>query len=231
MTGKSIKPSSVTSVKTLLEANKTALQTALPRHISVEKLIRVALTVLSTNPKLQECTQVSLIGAILQSALTGLEPDGVEAALVPFYNGRKKVYECQFQPMYQGLIKLSRQGERGTTLFYAEVVRENDEFSIVRGLRPDLIHVIPTKGERGGIIGVYAVFHLQDNGGVDFEYMTVEEVEKVRLISKAKDAGPWSQWWEEQAKKTVIKRLSKRAPKSSELKKAISIDNFNQDAA
>ena len=92
-------PSNVNTVKGLLDENQTALQEALPRHIQVNKLIRVVVTQLSANPKLQECTKISLISSILESALYGLEPDGKEAALVPFKI--KKVMTCTFMPMYR----------------------------------------------------------------------------------------------------------------------------------
>ncbi len=55
------------------------------------------------------------------------------------------------------------------------------------------------------------------DGGVYREIMTVADVEKVRAISRAKDSGPWTVWWDEMARKTVLRRLSKRLPMSSDL--------------
>lgn len=50
------------------------------------------------------------------------------------------------------------------------------------------------------------------NGMVMREVMDREQVELVRAASRSKDGGPWSQWWGEMARKTVIRRLAKRLP-------------------
>src|SRR5262249_29455078 len=42
--------------------------------------------------------------------------------------------------------------------------------------------------------------------------MTVAEINKVREVSKAKDAGPWMTWWERMAVKTVGRRAFKELP-------------------
>ena len=214
------RPSSVPTVRQLLEDNREAMNQSLPKHIQVDRLIRIVLTQLTKNPRLQDCTQGSLIGGILQSALLGLEPDGVDGALIPYNN--HGMMEAQFQPMYQGLIKLAHMSEQ-IKILYGEVVHENDKFEIKKGLHPDLIHV-PAMEDRGKIIGAYAVYNLV-NGGADFEYMTLSEIEKVRAVSKARKDSPWIHWWGEMAKKTVIKRLAKRIPRSRELKDAVDFDN------
>jgi len=203
-------PSNIPAVKTLLEKNQVALQEALPKHIPVAKLIRVMVTQMSVNPALQKCTQVSLIGSLLKCCLYGLEPDGRDGALVPFGN------VATFIPMYQGELKIARRtGE--VSLIYAEVVRENDEFHMTKGLNPDLQHT-PSLKDAGETIGAYAVIKLK-SGESDFVWMTKADVEKVRNSSKAKNSGPWTQWWDEMAKKTVLKRMLKQAPKASEVQK------------
>jgi len=207
-------PSNVNTVKGLLDENQTALQEALPRHIQVNKLIRVVVTQLSANPKLQECTKISLISSILESALYGLEPDGKEAALVPFKI--KNVMTCTFMPMYRGQMKLARRSGE-IALMYAEIVRDVDEFSMEKGLEPRLIHKPDLKGG-GVIIGAYAVYRLK-SGEADFVWMNKEQVDKIRGRSKAKDSGPWQTDYEEMAKKTVIKRMLKMTP--SEVEKQV----------
>ena len=54
--------------------------------------------------------------------------------------------------------------------------------------------------------------------------MTVQEIEKVRSVSKTGKSGPWVQWWDEMAKKTVIHRLAKRVPTSSDIEALINRD-------
>lgn len=206
-------PSSLPVIKKLLDDNKQSLNEALPRHIPVQKLIRVMVTQLSVNPALQKCTQQSLIGALLECCLYGLEPDGRDAALVPYFNGKTKCTEAKFIPMYTGELKIARRSGE-IALVYADVVKKNDKFEIKKGLNPDLIH-IPSITDGGATLGAYAVIKLK-SGEADFIWMTKDDIEKVRNSSKAKNAGPWCDWWDEMAKKTALKRILKQAPKASE---------------
>lgn len=59
---------------------------------------------------------------------------------------------------------------------------------------------------------------------MQFEVMSRAEIEKVRKASKAGNSGPWSNHWEEMAKKTVIRRLFKYLPVSIEAVRAVEID-------
>ena len=45
----------------------------------------------------------------------------------------------------------------------------------------------------------------------------MDEVEKVRKTSRAGAFGPWKDWWDEMAKKTVIRRISKRLPSRADV--------------
>jgi hypothetical protein len=51
--------------------------------------------------------------------------------------------------------------------------------------------------------------------------MSLEEIEKVRKVSRAASNGPWVAWWGEMARKTVMRRLSKRLPMSTDLEDEI----------
>jgi recombination protein RecT len=57
----------------------------------------MALTALSNNPKLQECTPQSFLGAMMQAAQLGVEPNTPlgQAYMIPYRN--KGQMECQFQ--------------------------------------------------------------------------------------------------------------------------------------
>src|SRR5262245_34215703 len=102
----------LTTVSDLLMKYKEQIAMALPKHLTPERMIRVALTAVSRSPQLQKCTPATIAGCVVQASILGLEPDGVlgEAYLVPFWNkkagGGKGSYECQLIPGYQGLLKL-----------------------------------------------------------------------------------------------------------------------------
>lgn len=192
---------------------------ALPSSITPERFARMAMTAVTMTPKLGECTPASFIGAMLTAASLGLEPNTPlgQAYLIPYFNGKTKQQEVQFQIGYRGLIELAhRSGEFQT--IEAHVVRENDYFDFEYGLHPDVKHK-PAMENRGEITWVYAVYHLR-NGGFGFEVMSKADIEAHRQqFSKATGFSPWQTAWEEMAKKTVIKRALKYAPLKSEFVK------------
>ncbi len=112
---------------------------------------------------------------------------------------------------YRGLIQLAVQA--GTIKWAkAEIVHQNDTFEYL-GVDEKPKHKFDPFGDRGPMIGVYCVAKLAD-GSYLTEVMTLEQIEQVRKTSKAKK-GPWVNWYEEMAKKTVIKRASKTWPQIS----------------
>ena len=78
-------------IKDLLSSDqfKAAVQAALPRHLKVERFIRVALNATMRQPELLQCTQESFFRAMLDLSSYGLEPDGRRAHLIP-YNRKVK---------------------------------------------------------------------------------------------------------------------------------------------
>lgn len=224
----------VNEVRGLLEKMKGQLVAALPKHVSPDRLVRIVLTSIQRTPKLLECTRESLLGSILQSAQLGLEPDGVlgEAYLIPYWNGRKRAMECQFQSGYKGLIKLARQSGQISTIA-ARVVKAGDAFAYSYGLDEKLEHVPRAEAEQQ-VTHVYAVAKLKD-GGYQFEVMTTGEIESVhqrtqgyqRAADKgAAEVGPWVTDWEAMAKKTVLRRLCKLLPSSVEMARAVALDGL-----
>lgn len=187
--------------------------------LSPERMMRVAVNAVAKSPDLQRCSQLSLVGSILQSAALGLEPNTPtqQAYLIPYAG------ICTFQIGYRGLITLARRG--GVTEVYADCIREQDKYTVVRGLDQNLSHEIKL-GDRGKAVAYYAVFKTKD-GGRDFEVMTIPEIEAIKNRSQAASKGksPWQTDFDEMAKKTVLKRLLKRAPLEVEAAKGIDLDN------
>ena len=215
------------AVREILVKSKEGLQQALPKHMTAERMIRVAMTVIQKTPKLLECDKRSLIGAIVEASQLGLEPDGVlgHAYLVPYTLNKGKANEitvCQLIPGYKGLIDLSRRSGTIKTV-ESRIVYEKDEFDFSYGLNPKCEHRPSRLPDPGKPIYVYAIGHLI-NGGVQYEVMTVREVEAIRARSRASRNGPWVTDWEAMAKKTVLRRLCKLLPVSVETQKAIAID-------
>jgi recombination protein RecT len=217
----------VKNVRDLLLKSKPQIEMALPKHVSIDRMLRVAMTAIQRNPKLLECTQVSLLASIMQSAQLGLETDGVlgEAHLVPF--GK----QVQFIPGYKGLMKLARNSREISTIFASEVYQK-DLFSFAYGLDPKLDHIPNNQEDPGPIIAFYAVSKLKD-GGSQFVVMWRRQVDGIRDKSpgyiaarKFKLQTPWDTHYPEMGKKTVIRRLCKYLPSSAELQQAIALDEM-----
>jgi len=207
----------VTVIRQNLTQMAPQFRAALPAHITVEKFTRVAMTAIQNNPDLQKADRQSLFGSIVRLAQDGLLPDGREAAIVLF--GTK----AQAMPMIAGVLKKVRQSGEVSKIS-AHVVHENDHFVWKLGFDETVEHEPPALDEpRGKAIGAYAIAVLKD-GSQLLEVMSLEEIEKVRAVSRAARNGPWVQWWGEMARKTVMRRLSKRLPMSTDL-----IDELDRD--
>lgn len=213
------------TVRSLLARSRAQLELALPRALSVDRFIRVALTSVQRTPKLLECDPTSLLAAMFEAAQLGLEPDNVlgYAYLVPFWDGRSRVLRAQFILGYRGLLALARRSGQLSTV-EARIVYARDRFEYAFGLHPRLVHV-PASKDRGEPTHVYAIVRLKD-GAHQWEVMTVEEIEehRKRYARATGDDTPWATAWEEMAKKTVLRRLLKLAPLSVEAQRAISLD-------
>jgi phage RecT family recombinase len=206
---------------------------ALPPHIPVERFMRVVLTAVNGNPDLIDADRRSLFEASMKAAQDGLLPDGRDGALV-VYNTKVKVQKngreveewikkVQWMPMISGILKKVRNS--GDLLsIAAHVAFEHDEFTYSLGDEEKIEHKPAIGKDRGKPLLVYAVAKTKD-GGIYRDVMTVEDVEKVRNVSRAKNSGPWTTWWDEMAKKTVLRRLSKRLPMSSDLDDLIRRDD------
>lgn len=215
------------------DAVKQQMALALPRHMTADRLARIALTEVRKNPKLGDADQASFLGAIMQCAQLGLEPGGAlgHAYLLPFENRRKGITEVQFIVGYRGMIDLARRSGQIVSL-EARAVYEADQFHVQLGLDSNLTHVPAwDKADRGPLMFVYAVAKLKD-GGVQFDVMSRAEIEKIRnesqgyktAIKYGKTDSPWIGAFDEMAKKTVVRRLFKYLPVSIELTRAVGLD-------
>lgn len=206
-------------------AIKQQMALALPKHMTADRLARIALTEVRKTPALAKCDQTSFLGAIMQCAQLGLEPGGAlgHAYLLPFENRKRGTTDVQFIVGYRGMIDLARRSGQILSI-EARAVYQTDKFHVSLGLHPDLKHEPDWEaGDRGPLKFVYAVAKLKD-GGTQFEVMSRAEIERVRSQSKAGTSGPWVSHFEEMAKKTVIRRLFKYLPVSIELATAVSLD-------
>jgi recombination protein RecT len=222
------------SVKSYFESQKATLAAVLPRHVSPDRMLKIALGALRTTPKLMGCTIETLMGAVVQCSQLGLEPNTPlgHAYLIPFENRNKGVTEVQIVLGYKGLIDLARRSGQIVSIAAHEVCK-NDHFDYAYGLDERLEHR-PAMGERGDIIAFYAVAKLV-GGGYAFEVMSHQQIVDIRNDSQGwktavkfkKEANsPWGAHFAEMGRKTVLRRLVKYLPVSIELASATAIDDI-----
>ena len=210
------------TVRQLLESDQFKSQVArvLPKHLTVERFARVAATTVMRSPLLEKCDQVSLFNALMTLSQLGIEADGRRAHLIPFFNSKRNCYECQLIIDYKGLAELvMRSGI--VSYLHADTVCVNDDFVYNKGQIER--HTIDFRNPRGPAYCVYAICRFKD-GTEKAEVMSTSDVESIRKRSKAGQGGPWVTDWNEMAKKTVFRRLSKWLPLSPEFRDAVEAD-------
>jgi len=206
---------------------------SLPAHVKPERFMRNLDIALMQNQKLMALDPRLIFREVSKAAALGLylDPQLGEAYLIEAWNGKAKRAEPQLRIGYRGLIKLGRQSGEISQI-YAHEVHANDAFKASLGDDKKLIHEPDIFGDRGPIVGYYAVVKYKD-GDSDFEPLTIAQAHAIRDRSdgwKAFKEGkikstPWSTDEVEMAKKTAIRRLTKRIPQSPELAEAIRIED------
>lgn len=199
----------------------------LPRHMSAERMARVAITAMTRTPDLAKCTQQSFFKCLLDLSSWGLEPDGRRAHLIPYRNNRAGTVECQLILDYKGIVELAFRSGFVKNI-HADVVREGDlfEFSLGKVTKHTPWAFLPQDmraGASGEIIAAYCIVEMKGDA-VKHEVMTREEIDGIRNRSKAGKSGPWVTDYPEMAKKTAFRRVSKWLPLSAELHDAMGRD-------
>lgn len=211
--------------KNTLEKQTPQFKMALPPHITPERFQRTIMTAVQKNPKLLQCDRPSLWAACMQAASQGLMPDGIEAAIIPFKD------QAQFMSMVAGLLKKIRNSGEIISIC-AELVYEGELFEYyVDSTGKHIRHTPNVFGGSGEMLGAYALAVSKD-GGTYIEVMNMAEIDKVRSVSRSKDSGPWKDWTDRMILKTVIRRLSKLLPMSSDVMDLIrgeDDDTFHQE--
>jgi len=195
----------------LLIRMQPQMKMALPVHVTAAQIQRVVLTEVSKNPSILRCTQTSVLTSVMEACQLGLVPNSTQglAYLVPYGT------RCQLIPGYKGLIKLALQSGKVSKI-WAKVVHENDHLEYEEGLIPKLVHKPYLAGDPGKFVGAYAVAKMFTDPDPQFEYMGKISIDAIRKKSASGGKGPWADNYEEMAKKTVIRNLTKRLPLDSD---------------
>lgn len=215
----------IDALKQQVEAMRSQFKIALPKHVSLDRFMRTIFTAIQNNPDLAQADKASFLSACMKSAAAGLEPDGKSAVLLSFKNNKTGVVTVTYIPMLSGILKLVRQSGELESIT-SQVVYSNDRFRyFVDSSGEHIEHEPNLFADRGAMIGAYALAKTKD-GGLYVEVMTNEQIQAVKNTSRSKDFGPWAgPFASEMIRKTVLKRLSKRLPMSTDVDDVIHADD------
>src|SRR6185436_9064446 len=125
----------------------------------LSRFLRLATSTINQTPRLKDCSQESIVGALLKSAQLNLEPNTIlgECYLIPRQNKGK--WEANFEVGYKGLMKLAyRSGD--IKLIQAYEVHEGDKFDVDYG-ENKVVHKPLLGGNGGEIIAYWARYTLK----------------------------------------------------------------------
>jgi len=208
----------------LLERMRGEIARALPRHITADRMARVTLTALRTNPDLMHSDPASFLACVMQSAQLGLEPNSPLglAYLIPRRDRDTGGTTCTLQIGYQGMLELARRSGQILSI-EADVVYEGDRFLFEKGDNPRIEHVPGDEDDPKKITHAYAIARLKD-GGIQRAVLTRRKIERARAANRSPRRSPWDTHFDEMARKTAIRALYKMLPKSAEMAAAAAID-------
>lgn len=125
---------------------------------------------------------------------------------------------------YMGLLHLA-QSTGSIKWGQCKLVYSNDTYES-NGLDTAPTHKYNAFGDRGDVVGGYCTVKTAD-GDYLTEEMSLAEIKATEATSKAKN-GPWKNFWEEMARKTIVKRASKYWPRAERLDNAIHVINEDE---
>ncbi|MEV4320963.1 recombinase RecT [Microbispora rosea] len=208
----------------MLEQMKPQFQMALPKHIGVDRFLRMAMSCVQKNDTLLDCDPVSVMAALMEAARLGLEPGTKQAAIVPFAG------KATFIAQWQGLVELMyRSGQVASVT--AEFIHEGDEWDYSIGDGGGFRHKPNLLGDRGKPVLVYAFATMKSGARSKIVFLTREDAEKIRdersknyqrAETNGKRNSTWHTDFDAMWRKSAVRRLADWVPSSPELRDLIS---------
>ncbi len=215
-TGKAENP--VKAFSSFLDRLKPQMALALPKHLTADRMTRLALTAFSTSEALQRCTTKSIAASIMTAGQLGLEP-GVNGAgfLVPYGT------TCTFVPGWKGLVDLVSRSGRGTV--FTGVIFKDQEYTFIDGAKRDLIiHNETDLDDPADITHAYAIGWVKDATMPIIELWRVSKIKKHRDKYNKQGTKHYSyRDWEMYARKVPLLQVIKYMPCSIEVANAVAL--------
>jgi len=220
-------PAQVSNLRADLSRMTREFEAALPQQIPVDRFVRTIVTAVQMEPKLLAADRRTLISACMKAAQDGLLLDGREAGLSVYNDRQNGGQTVAYMPMVGGILKKIRQSGEISSI-RAHVVYEGDVFEYELGDEERILHRPSLSAQGGKALAAYAIARFKD-GDIQREVMSHAQVELIRAKATGIGKHCWISDWGEMAKKTVIRRLSKRLPSSSDIDQVLQSDNVNYE--
>lgn len=212
--------SPVAAFSKTLDKMKAQIALALPKHMSADRMARLALTAFSTNKQLQACKIDSILASLMTATQLGLEP-GIngQGYLIPYKD------TCTFVPGWKGLVDLVARSGRATV--WTGAVYEGDKFDYQLGDEPFCRH---KPGDGGGnFTHVYAIGRVKDAQMPVIEVWTAGKVrrhlDQYNKVGGRHYALASESNFEMYARKVALLQVLKYMPSSIELSNAITVSH------
>jgi len=186
----------------------------LPPDLPFDRFRANITNALTQNAQLLDADVRSIFQACMKAAYDGLRIDGREAAIVTHETtfrrntqNERKVLLAQYYPMAFGLIQQVLRGGEVISMF-ADVIREGDEYEVLRGTNAGIYHKPDVEG-KGAIIAAYSVATLK-SGAKTFEFLTGADLASIKDAAQTDKV--WKRWPGEMSKKSAIRRHRKTLP-------------------
>lgn len=178
--------------------------------------------------KLKECHPQSILDACINVAQLGLDlsPNLSHAYLVPFKAKKEnKVASVQLIISARGYTALLARTGWSIKSF---IVTENDEFDYRMDGFEEVITFVKDLDTPDSKFRYAVAMAKSPDGQLFVEVMNNSQIEKHRLVSSNQNgakSGVWLDWFDEMAKKTVIKKLVKKLPIGEQIANAVANDD------
>lgn len=206
-----------------LTQHKSQIEAALPKHLTADRMARLALTCFSQNKALSKCSAESLFSSIIIASQLGLEV-GVagQGYLVP-YKGT-----CQFIPGWQGYVDLVARSGRASV--WTQSVYQGDEFDYSMGTDVFVKHKPGDDHGTGNMTHVYAIGRVNGCDTPVIEVWSTKRVEAHRdKFNKVGNRHYSFNNFEMYARKIPLLQVIKYMPKSIEVSKAMEVDRAHTE--
>lgn len=233
----------------MLPRFKDDFSRVLPKHLTPDRFLRLALSALRTKPQLAECTAASFMSCLMQCAQLGLEPNTAmdHAYLIPREDKQRSEreskrqkrpvtwLECHLQIGYKGYLQLAA---NAGVLIRPHVVHEGDMFDYGYGENPFLRHEVSKDPKRSTrpITHTYAVASSPHFGG-EKPFVVLDDAEvmerKALNPNSKRSSSPWntSTGRKRMYEKTAVRALIAWVPQSPEqLQRAAALEDASEGA-